>query len=168
MRVSLLSILASAALSHAGCFRGVCSQYSFDLEESINTDWMSKIPDPFEVAYLSIPGTHNSMTDQLGRHKLLQSQNANLAQQLRAGIRYIDISGRLRGDKIKLYYGNRYTDYDLDDILNTAFDFLDEYPHEALILRLHKGNWSSGEEDAFEDARLDMKKNPKHGSFMGP
>ncbi|KAL5611649.1 uncharacterized protein BROUX77_001805 [Berkeleyomyces rouxiae] len=95
------------------------------------------------------------MTDKLGRHDLLQCQSANLEQQLKAGIRYIDISGRLIDDKIKIFHGNSYTDYNLDHLLTTAFGFLDQNPREALILRLHKGSWSSGEEDAFEHSVME-------------
>ncbi|KAL5611647.1 hypothetical protein BROUX41_000771 [Berkeleyomyces rouxiae] len=152
MWLSLLATLASASLSQAGCFQGLCSDYSFDLAEVSNADWMAKIPDSIDISALSIPGTHNSLTEHLVSFKLIQSQNTNLKTQLESGIRYIDVSGRLNYDSIQIFHGNGYTNSDLDDVLTVAFDFLDKHTQEAIIMRIHKDTILSGQNEEFERA----------------
>ncbi|KAL5611645.1 hypothetical protein BROUX41_000772 [Berkeleyomyces rouxiae] len=155
MRLSVLATLASAALSQAGCFKDACSKYSFNLQAASNADWMGKIPDDVLVSDLSIPGTHNSMTNLLENRILLQCQMSSLKQQLHAGIRYIDVTGRWKKNKIRVYNGPSRTTFDLDEVFTTALDFLDEYSKEGLILRIHKDFWPSDMNKNFEDKVAD-------------
>ncbi|KAL5611650.1 uncharacterized protein BROUX77_001806 [Berkeleyomyces rouxiae] len=150
MRFYLLATLGAATLTQAGCFNKVFSQYSFDLEKNSNAYWMADISDAVYITALSIPGTHNSMTYLLEEHPPLHCQNVNLEQQLEGGIRYIDVSGRLVGNDIHIYHGNTDTGFDLDWVINTAFDFLDDHPKEVIIMRLKKDTWGSGANEGFE------------------
>ncbi|KKF92140.1 1-phosphatidylinositol phosphodiesterase [Ceratocystis platani] len=87
---------------------------------------------------LSIPGTHDSMTDKL-EDSSKQTQNVPLTQQLTGGVRYIDITCRYINDDMKVYKGLTDTGYSLGDLLTTLFSFLNQHPREAIILRIHKG-----------------------------
>ncbi|KAL2885138.1 1-phosphatidylinositol phosphodiesterase [Ceratocystis lukuohia] len=120
MHFSLFATLGCLAFSHAGFDNGISEIWSFDLGLFQNTDWMSILDDDVRLSSLAIPGTHNSMTDKI-ENIMVQTQNHPLERQLYGGIRYIDISCRL------------------EDVLTTLFDFLDNHPREAIILRIQKG-----------------------------
>ncbi|KAL5601105.1 hypothetical protein BROUX41_005918 [Berkeleyomyces rouxiae] len=152
MHLTLLTTAASAAISHIECLRDVCSGFSFDLDQAHNPSWMSDIPDNVEVSSLSIPGTHNSMTDVISNHIVLQCQNTTLATQLEAGVRYIDVTAHLEQNRIDIFHAKSNTTYGLDMVLSTAYDFLDSYPTEGLILRIEKDPWADVDDWVFEDA----------------
>ncbi|KAL2885155.1 1-phosphatidylinositol phosphodiesterase [Ceratocystis lukuohia] len=126
------------AFGHAGIFKEIDDMWSFDLDEGRNADWMDTIEDDVFLTDLSIPGTHNSMTYTVASG-LAQTQNVPLAEQLIAGIRYIDISCRYINHKMMVYNGLTDTGYSLQHVLTTLFDFLNEHPSEAVILRIQKG-----------------------------
>ncbi|MCB2615736.1 phosphatidylinositol-specific phospholipase C, partial [Listeria monocytogenes] len=70
------------------------------IKNSVTTkQWMSALPDTTNLAALSIPGTHDTMsyhgdiTWTLTK-PLAQPQTMSLYQQLEAGIRYIDIRAK--------------------------------------------------------------------------
>ncbi|KAL5606760.1 uncharacterized protein BROUX77_003953 [Berkeleyomyces rouxiae] len=149
MRLSLFGILASAALIRAGCFEKVCSDYSFDLSSTDNTNWMSQIGDNVDLSDLSIPGTRHSTTSLLWDDRF-QCQNTNLKQQLYSGIRYIDVTARQNNDKIEIYYRGFDTTYSLDSVLTIVFDFLEKYPRETVLVRIRKDTLYSGDDGAFE------------------
>ncbi|KKF92640.1 1-phosphatidylinositol phosphodiesterase [Ceratocystis platani] len=138
MHCSFFTILASLAFSHAGSFNGIDDMWSFDLDEGYKADWMDTIEDDVSLTALSIPGTHNSMTD-IVESDYSQTQNMPLDQQLIAGIRYIDISCRYTHHDMMIYNGRAATGYNLEYLLTTLFNFLHNHPREAIILRIQKG-----------------------------
>ncbi|KAI3402275.1 hypothetical protein diail_205 [Diaporthe ilicicola] len=123
------------------------SLFSFDLDQSVHPDWMARIPDQTSLASLSIPGTHDTETFDLVDNTVFQCQNHDLRTQLRAGLRYFDIRGRLVIDEtaggeegaapvIGIFHAQVYTGYTLEDVLLTLFEFLDQHPTEGIIMRL--------------------------------
>ncbi|KAL1890358.1 hypothetical protein Cpir12675_005434 [Ceratocystis pirilliformis] len=139
MRFSLLAALASLAFTHAGNFKNVDDPWSFDVGSGQYADWMGPIKDDTPLSSLSIPGTHNSMTDKLD-NSLLQGQNTPLAQQLTGGIRYIDISLQNTDKNLLVYHGNSKTGYNFEEVLTTIYDFLDQHCREAVIIRIQKSS----------------------------
>ncbi|KAL1885329.1 hypothetical protein Cpir12675_007002 [Ceratocystis pirilliformis] len=137
MRFSLLAALASLAFTHAGNFNNVDDPWSFDVGSGQYADWMDLIKDDTPLSSLSIPGTHNSMTDKLD-NSLLQGQNTPLAQQLTGGIRYIDVSLQNTDKNLLVYHGNSKTGYNFEEVLTTIYDFLDQHRREAVIIRIQK------------------------------
>jgi 1-phosphatidylinositol phosphodiesterase len=132
--------LAPCSLSFTGtgpCYRGYQSRFSFDANEARHVAWMASLPDDANITALSIPGTHDTMTAALASTLPLQCQNWDLPTQLRAGIRYLDIRARVvPGDRIHIFHADADTGFDLSDVLQTAFDFLDENPSEIIVMRL--------------------------------
>ncbi|KAL2889869.1 1-phosphatidylinositol phosphodiesterase [Ceratocystis lukuohia] len=137
MRFSILATLASLALSHAAQYNGVTDRWSFDLERVQNPRWMSTVRDDVLLSQLSIPGTHNSMTNNIGKPEL-QSQRVPIDTQLLSGIRYFDISGRIVNDDLKVYHRNTPTGYNFGQVFGSIFGFLDANPREVVILRIKK------------------------------
>ncbi|KAL2885164.1 1-phosphatidylinositol phosphodiesterase [Ceratocystis lukuohia] len=111
--------------------------WCFDLDEAHKADWMDTIVDDVSLTALSIPGTHNSMTD-IVESNYSQTQNMPLDQQLIAGIRYIDIRCRYTHHDMMIYNGRAATGYNLEYVLTTLFNFLDHHPSEAIILHIQK------------------------------
>lgn len=126
-------------------YHNYTSAYSFDLDLATNPSWMSRIPDTVNLNSLSIPGTHDTLTFELVDNKVFQCQNHALKTQLQAGLRYLDIRGRLvynaslgadQEPVIGIYHGHVSTGYDFQDVLQTVFAFLDENPSEGIIMRV--------------------------------
>lgn len=126
-------------------YHNYTSAFSFDLHLAANPSWMARIPDTVNLNSLSIPGTHDTLTYDLVTNNVFQCQNQDLKTQLHAGLRYLDIRGRLvynasagadQDPVIGIYHGHVSTGYDFQDVLQTVFDFLDENPSEGIIMRV--------------------------------
>lgn len=136
---SPLPKLASPATYH-----NYTSAWSFDLDEAVHPDWMGSVSDEVRLNSLSIPGTHDSLTFDLVDNDVFQCQNHNLKTQLRAGLRYFDIRGRLlvnataasQEPVIGIFHGHVSTGYTFQDVLLTMFSFLEDHPTEGIVMRL--------------------------------
>lgn len=154
-----LTTTMTPCVSGVHCYRGYRSDHSFDSDQSYEPDWMGRLPDEANLTDLSIPGTHDTMTYSLVDDISLQCQNRNLSMQLRAGLRYFDIRAKLRDDRLRIYHAGGDTGFDLADVLETMFDFLDEYPSETLVVRLkQEGRPVGNNARSFEDAFLYYQK----------
>jgi len=102
--------------------------------------WMSQIPDSRILSHITIPGTHNSMTYSLGDVPIggvegwAQNQYASLEDQLRMGIRFLDIRLRHVGDHFKIHHGEFYTGHDLSDVLDVVTEFLEKNENETVLI----------------------------------
>lgn len=98
-----------------------------------HTSWMRDIPDDAPVTALSIPGTHNSCSVD-GLLGFGKTQNLDLADQLNAGIRFLDI-------RLAHYQNNLFAHHDIvhmgksyADVLAACSSFLKQHPSEAVIM----------------------------------
>ncbi|WP_233498140.1 phosphatidylinositol-specific phospholipase C domain-containing protein, partial [Listeria innocua] len=98
------------------------NNWNKSIKNSVTTkQWMSALPDTTNLASLSIPGTHDTMsyngdmTWTLTK-PLARTQKMSLYQQLEAGIRYIDIRAK---DNLKIYHGPIYLNASLSGVLET-------------------------------------------------
>ncbi|EGY13932.1 hypothetical protein VD0002_g8730 [Verticillium dahliae] len=156
--------------SQDNCYRGYLSEYSFDVDEALHPDWMKAISDDANITSLSIPGTHDTLTFDI-RDELFQCQNNNLSAQLRAGMRYLDVRGRLVDDAIQIYHAEMFTGYSFVDVLTTVSAFLDAFPSEAIIMRLKEEGHPHGTNTiTFEQAFLQHIKaeGQKHRFYAPP
>lgn len=155
--MALFYVLMSMAPCMVGsnrCYRGYSSQYSFDADKARHPRWMTALPDDLNLTSLSIPGTHDTMTYGMPDDERLQCQIWNLTVQLNAGLRYFDIRARLQDDTLKIYHADGFTGYDYSDVILPMFDFLDQNPGEAIIMRLKDEGPPLGDHNTitFEDA----------------
>lgn len=161
----LQPILPYFASKQPPSYHNYTSSFSFDLDQPRHPNWMSRIPDYVNLTSLSIPGTHDTETYDLVDKPVFQTQNHDLKTQLRAGLRYFDIRGRLLinesaggedGDPvIGIFHGQVYTGYTFKDVLLTIFDFLERYPTEGVVMRLKQEGppvWINPDGSADEDA----------------
>jgi 1-phosphatidylinositol phosphodiesterase len=120
---------------------------SMDSSASRNySNWMSYLSDKTPISALSIPGTHDSGTAPYKGlfQPYVRTQTMSIGEQLKAGIRYLDIRLRLS------YWGLTVTHagYDMD-LASQAFvqiqQFLKANPTEAVIVRIRKELGSDNE-----------------------
>ena len=104
------------------------------IEPQANSRWMSMVPDNWSITYLSIPGTHHSMSYHGG--PLVQTQTWPLQLQLETGIRFFDICCRHYRDNLLVYHGNHRQHVTFDWILRQILHFLEENPSETVLIRL--------------------------------
>ena len=119
------------------------SDYPFDQSLSPNnSDWMSRLSDSVNITSLSIPGTHDTCTygfkGKSGILKVLieqfgRTQTWTLEDQLKAGLRYVDIRASSDG---RIYHGILRTTSTLLSVMETVAKFLKEHPTEGIVMRL--------------------------------
>jgi 1-phosphatidylinositol phosphodiesterase len=97
-------------------------------------DWMAPLADASGVAELSIPGTHDSGALHEPYPGSAQAQQLAIADQLVAGVRYLDLRCRHYQDGFLIYHGPVDQDQTFDEVLATMAKFLDEHPGETLII----------------------------------
>jgi 1-phosphatidylinositol phosphodiesterase len=109
---------------------------------NIQPNWMSRLGDNTKVTQLSIPGTHDSGTFACAWYQdcdQSQCQSWNIYNQLRAGIRYLDLRIDIRSDYLALGHGSVQF-MALRDALKDVSRFLNENPREFVILAYQKNN----------------------------
>lgn len=140
-------------------------------------DWMAEVPDSTRLSDLSLPGTHDTMTYQVNNldgASWLKTQNLSLEEQLKAGVRVLDIRVRCQGTPLPddspplpgpddAPHAPHLPRYDpqgeqnlwlvhdsygiggtLEDVLDTVQKFQAEHPREAIVMRLSKDDTSVG------------------------
>jgi len=134
------SVLAFALVAVPSTAEAADASYR-SLSTASNPDWMRSRADTTNLAALSIPGTHETMSIHGGT--LTQTQEdfgdsgGTLTAQLAAGIRMIDIRARVNtGNTFTIHHGATYQNANFDDVLNKLADFLGAHPGETVVLRL--------------------------------
>lgn len=126
-----------------------------------NTDWMGRVADGTSAAALTIPGTHDSGTKNgpqkgvldgaesfipiLGIKEvsyaivaqLVITQDMSIKDQLKAGIRFLDIRCNNNGDNFGIQHGiYDIVDTTFNGVLQDCVDFLREHPSEIILMSL--------------------------------
>ncbi|MFC9288043.1 phosphatidylinositol-specific phospholipase C domain-containing protein [Streptomyces sp. NPDC057052] len=163
-RSTVLGVLLALLLSVSGVFLSATPARANDYYSSIteasaaNVDWMSRVPDGTNLAWLSVPGTHDSLalcgdtpdpdTGQCSGivTSITQTQENHgfsaktLTTQFDAGIRALDIRVRVdKGDeglKFTVHHGATYQYANFTDVLNATYDFLSDHPGETVLMNL--------------------------------
>lgn len=115
--------------------------------EITDSSWMAGVSDDTMLSSVTIPGTHDSATQNIILKFILQCQDTTIAQQLENGYRYLDIRAAIDegkgGDrrlklihsignckaKKGLFAGNLY----LDAVVEDVYDFLEKNPTETVL-----------------------------------
>lgn len=104
------------------------------LPGSYDVPWMAAIPDFHTLSQITIPGTHDSMALYGGPE--VERQAWSLSDQLRAGIRFLDLKVFGLGDTLYVMHGVLYQRSTLKEVLDTVRAFLSEYKSEAVLIRV--------------------------------
>lgn len=99
--------------------------------------WMSRLPETVPLCQVSLPGTHDScaLYDGLS-FGFAKCQAWHLKDQLKAGIRFIDIRCRHVGNRLLIYHGiidQRMTFAEVHDVCRK---FLQNHPSECVVMSI--------------------------------
>ncbi|XP_068592056.1 1-phosphatidylinositol phosphodiesterase-like [Cebidichthys violaceus] len=97
-----------------------------------NIPWMAAIEDYLSLSLITIPGSHDSMA----LYGVAKCQAWSLQDQLRAGIRFLDLKVFGLGDTLYVMHGVMYQHSTLKDVLDTVRAFLTEFKTEAVLIRV--------------------------------
>ncbi|MEU4268886.1 phosphatidylinositol-specific phospholipase C [Streptomyces sp. NPDC026092] len=109
-------------------------------------DWMAGHGDPTPLQKLTLPGTHDSGARFGGPWS--ECQNTTIAQQLAAGIRFLDVRCRVTGGSFAIHHGASYQNMMFGDVLIACRDFLAAHPSETVLMRV-KQEYSSDSDATF-------------------
>lgn len=107
--------------------------------DGVLTEWMSALPDTRSLAELTIPGTHDSgATINLlgGLFGQSKCQTLSIADQLSAGVRFLDIRLKLQNGKLKVYHGIVDQELTFDEVLSACKSFLEAHPGETILMSI--------------------------------
>ena len=116
-------------------------------------NWMENIPDETKLSSMSIPGTHDSCTQNVDMRYIFQCQDASIATQLKYGYRYLDmrlVLEKRSGQETLVLKHNiarcKVSDspfartLTLADVLKDVYAFLNEHPSETVIMCMKAEN----------------------------
>ncbi len=118
--------------------------------DAADPGWMASQPDATSLASLSIPGTHDSSARFEPQAGLAKTQDLTIAEQLAAGVRYLDVRCRHVDDGFLLYHGAIDQNQTFEELLVTLDTFLAEHPTEAIIASVKEEATPSGNTRAFD------------------
>lgn len=131
---------------------------------SASKDWMKYLPNDSDLATISIPGTHDTMAF-VGAFYCV-TQVWSLAEQLAAGIRYLDIRNRRAGNVFTIHHGICFLDAEFDDVMDEVRKFLDEHPSETIVMRVKEEHVPQQNSLSFQD--IWDRYMPEYGSLFVP
>ena len=107
-------------------------QYSFPIEYTNRSEWMSQLPDSTRLSSMTIPGTHQTMA-RYGRWA--QCQHRSIADQYEMGVRFVDIRCRWFGDGyLPIHHGRWYQQRNLCAVVENTMQFLQDHPRETILM----------------------------------
>lgn len=121
--------------------------------------WMADFDNNENLFELTIPGSHDCVTQFVQFPHHFQTQSQNIYEQLNIGIRALDIRVESKGERLKMVHGvvkafctaNRSGgQMDLENVLDHCYKFLEENPSETIIFQF-KNDSNSENEKCFDN-----------------
>ena len=128
------------------------------------SNWMSGISDESLLSGITIPGTHDSATENIVFPYSFSCQNTSVGRQLTDGYRFFDLRCRVResdgAKKVVLYHGSADCHVEkslnsealsLSEVCRECYDFLSQNPSECVILMLTERDSAEDDIDTFKN-----------------
>lgn len=137
----------------SGVFHQSHSHFAL-LSDAALDEWQTRLKDETSLSAISIPGTHNSPTC----YRALPSvrcQAVGIRIQLNNGIRFFDIRCQVENNgELTLVHGLfpialGLQAKKLHRVLDETYHFLDEHPHETVIVSLKREGWGGATDETF-------------------
>ncbi|MCB5181771.1 phosphatidylinositol-specific phospholipase C [Streptomyces antimicrobicus] len=109
-------------------------------------DWMGALADGTALQRMTVPGTHDSGALYGGLY--VACQNIGIAQQLGAGIRFLDVRCRVTSGSFAIHHAAFYQNMMFGDVLVACANFLAQHPRETVLMRL-KQEYSTDSDATF-------------------
>lgn len=112
------------------------------------SDWMADLPDSVRLSEISIPGTHDTLTEYMNKVGLAftsfavaieatDTQDMKLDEQLQKGIRFWDIRLTKVFNQFHGHHGIIDLNVKFDTVLKEAVTFLTAHPEETILMRVN-------------------------------
>ncbi|HEU4532474.1 MAG TPA: phosphatidylinositol-specific phospholipase C domain-containing protein, partial [Polyangiaceae bacterium] len=113
-------------------------------------DWMSALNGELLLSQITVPGTHDTMALYEPVAGTAKCQSLSLADQLNAGVRFLDVRCRHFNNAFTIHHGSVYQNANFDDVLGATFAFLNAHPSEAVIMSVKEEHTAAGNTRSFE------------------
>lgn len=134
--------------------------------------WMKDIPDSRLLSDINLPGTHNSCARYVAFPYFSKCQNLTVSDQLKMGIRLLDIRVEKKKDKLicvhsvvncrKSFFGKAIT---LEDVIGDCREFLESNPTETVVISFKKDDGRESDREVFD---LFLKRYADNLWYMNP
>ena len=119
--------------------------------ETDRTDWMASLRDDAALSSITIPGTHDSGA----LHSLAEvsgkCQSLSIKEQLKIGVRFLDIRLQLVGDELKVVHSIADQMTDFEDVLADMVEFIRNNESEFLIVSIKEDASPKGSDKDFTE-----------------
>lgn len=120
-------------------------------------DWMKNIPSDYLISNINLPGTHNSCAQFINFRLISKCQNKNIFDQLKMGIRFLDIRFNFDGNNLFLNHSflkckasrTKKENLLFSTVLASCETFLKENPTEVILMSI-KREAGKSEEETFD------------------
>ena len=127
------------------------------------TGWMQSLPDNYLLSQLSVPGSHDAGARFEPVAGTAKCQSLTIAEQLNAGVRFLDIRCRHIDNSFAIHHGSIYQNLNFNDVLNACFTFLNSNPGECIIMCVKEEYDPSNNTRTFEQTFDSYtQQNPSH------
>jgi len=96
--------------------------------------WMAQLDGTKKLSEFTIPGTHDSCALIGGLGDFAKCQSMSLEDQLKSGVRFVDIRCRHIDNLFAIHHGMVYQKLMFDNVLETCIKFLQENSSECIIM----------------------------------
>lgn len=121
-------------------------------EDTTYSNWMSKLSDETVLRDVSMPGSHDTMALYSIGDLAGQCQSLSLADQLKLGVRFLDIRLKEDNNKLKAVHGFIDQKASFSDITLTVEKFLKNHPSEFIIMSIKEEADPSNSSISFEES----------------
>ena len=129
--------------------------------------WMGALDDGVSITSLTLPGTHDSAARHEPVSGTAKCQDLSIADQLGAGVRYLDLRCRHYNDTCELHHGPVYQQLNLDDVLGAVWTFLHAHPTEALLVSVKEEYTPANDTRSFEQTFAAYVQKNAGGWYLG-
>ncbi|XP_065674495.1 1-phosphatidylinositol phosphodiesterase-like [Hydra vulgaris] len=110
--------------------------------------WMSRLSDNIHIGSITIPGTHDSAAYSTSLI-WAKTQDWSILDQLKNGIRFLDIRCRHISNIFTIHHGAIYLNMNFDDVMNSVIQFLNQNPTETVLMRIKEEHDPDGNTRSF-------------------